>query len=189
MFDSSEDVTMSDIGELLTGLGLKYDVDDDGDITFTMRLPGHATREADGSPDWSPLLYGIQTDLTIAGEFTGLDDYTDLAKRIVRFYFVGARLASGLLETQVYPKVVPAKFEHAAHIAVVPTRAEAEAFNTLHTVGYRAKHWSDHNFGLYAVTNRRPTEDWLRDLISVGADSAASFMAGRFSGVMNGEPA
>lgn len=80
------------LGEMLTNLGLRHRLDEDGDITFLMRLPGGRTRESDGSPDWSPLRYSLQPDFSIIGEFTERGDHTDMAKRMVRIHLSGAGL-------------------------------------------------------------------------------------------------
>jgi len=176
------------VGGMLTNLGLGHRFDEDGDITFVMRLPGERTRESDGSSDWNPLRYTVHPDFSIVGEFTDLGDYTDMAKRMVRIHLIGSDLSSGVLRFQAFPKVVPSKFERSARIDVIARRDEADAFNRAGT-GLQATHFADGSFGVTGAAEGRASEDALRTIIGSLSTSAGRFMQTRFTGFMVAAPA
>lgn len=176
------------VAALLDGIGLRYVFDRDGDIAFSMRLPGEVTRESDGSPDWGRLRYSIQPDFSILGEFISFGDYTDLAKRVVKFYLIGSDPASGVLRVQAFPKVVTSKYEHSGHIQVIPTMAESDAFNNSERTGLRATHFSNGTFGLTAAVRGALSAESLSDVISYAQESAGRFMERRFNGILVSEP-
>jgi len=174
---------MGTVGALLRDMGLRYSFDNDGDITFTMRLPGEAIRPEDGLPDWSRLRYSMQPDFSIIGEFTG-GEFTDWAKRIVRFYLIGSKMSAGVLGIHAYPRVVPAKFAASAHIRVVPTRNEADAFNRSGASGLHATHFNDLSFAVTAGISGVLSDESLRGAISVAQTAAGNFLEGQFRGWM-----
>lgn len=179
---------MGTVGAFLRDMGLRYSFDRDGDITFTMRLPGEATRPEDGTPDWSRLRYSMRSDFSFVGEFTG-GEFTDWAKRIVRFYLVGSKMRAGVLGIHAYPRVVPAKFADSAHIRVIPTRGEAEAFNMAATSGLRATHFNDRSFAVTAGIVGLLSDESLRGSIAYAQAAAGYFLEGQFRGWMVSEPA
>lgn len=137
---------------------------------------------------WSRLRYSMQPDFSIIGEFTNFGEYTDLAKRVVKFYLIGSDLASGVLSIQAFPKVVSSKYERSSHIHVIPTRAEADAFNNSGRTGLRATHFSNGTFALTAGIRGTLSAESLRGVISYAQESAGRFMKGRFSGILVSEP-
>lgn len=180
--------TMDDVGAVLRGLGLRFSVDDDGDLTFTMRLAGEATRE-DGSADWSRLRYKMETDFSMSGEFVASDDYTDWAKRIVRFFLIGSSMCNGFLEIHAYPKVVPAKFERTGHIRIVPPQARVDEFNRSETTGLRATLFSDGGFAITCSVSGNLDNESLRQVIAMMEYAAARFLFEPFRGLMFMVPA
>lgn len=178
---------MSTVGAFLTEIGLGYEFDRDGDITFTLRLPGEANRQ-DGSPDWSRIHYSMQPDFSIAGEFTGVDQ-TDWAKRILRFYLVGSRMSAGILYIHAYPRIVPARFAESAHFRVNPTPDEITVFNKSQGPNTLAKQFSNGSFGVLTALGGFVSEETLRDAIGYMQEAAGSFLEGPFRGRMFTEPA
>ena len=179
---------MPEVADLLRGVGLGYRFDSDGDITFTMRLPGESYLPEDGSPDWSYLRYSLQPDFSISGEFTQRNP-TDLAKRIIRFYLIGKNMRAGVLGMHAYPRVVPAKFRTSAHIAVVPSREEVDKFNRSGETNLKATLFRDQSFALTAGISGELSADALRGVIGYAQHTASTFVEGRFQGWFVAEPA
>lgn len=172
---------INDISRMLTSIGIVHRFDEDGDITFSMRLPGRATRERDGSPDWEPLRYRIQEDWSIAGEFTDdIYDRTDMAKRVVRIHFMGSGLRSGKLKFQAFAKVVPEKFGGNAYIDVVLPAGVLDVAKA----GMQSVRFRDGSTGVVGAVTGRFNPEGLRALINSITETAGDLIARQFTGVM-----
>jgi len=125
----------------------------------------------------------MQPDFSIIGEFT-TGEFTDWAKRIIRFYLIGSKMSAGVLGIHAYPKVVPAKFAESLYIDVLPTRSEAEAFNRSEASGFRATLFDDKSFAITAGLGGLLSEESLRSAILYAQTAAGRFLEGQFRGWM-----
>lgn len=186
IFSRKAKLDINDISTMLTSIGVVHRFDDDGDITFSMRLPGRVTRKRDDSPDWEPLRYRIQEDWSIAGEFTDdLDDRTDMAKRVVRIHLIGSDLRSGSLKFQGFAKVVPEKFGGTAYIDVTLPPGVLDVAE----VGMQSVRFRDGSTGVVGAVTGGFNPAGLRVLIDSITRNAGDLITKQFTGVMvQGQP-
>lgn len=179
---------LDSISAMLSSIGIRHKFDSDGDITFLMRLPGGETL-TDGSSDWRRIQYSLQSDLSIKGAFATEEEFTDWAKRLLRFYLIGSRMGEGVLGVQAFPRIVPSRFGGAVHVEVIPLRSEADMFNRAETTGIRAHFFDNSTFavtaGLTGITSAAELQTALGDV----QYAASFFLEGHFRGWLRNERA